>query len=122
MINVGQMSGEDDGSLRLGRRLERIEDNLSRILTKLETVATRPELEGLRLRLDILDRDGSKLTQQNALELRDVENRLNMCERSMATSDAVASDRKWLFMTIVGVLANTGAMAALAARVFNIHP
>lgn len=118
------MNSEDDGSLRLGPRLTRIEDSLVRILAKLETVVSRQELETLRLRVDSLDRDGTRLSQSLTHRVTEMDHELNVLRERSVTRDAVETDRAMLrrlvFGTAGAIIAQSGVLAFLFARAIGL--
>jgi len=120
-MSVTELTMIDDatgGSLPLGQRLNRIETQLVLILGKLEGVASRSDLEQVRARVELIEREGSPATRRLVTQCEALDVRIEAVERDNLTRRALETQRRWL----IGVAgANSSILLAIFAKLMGVH-
>lgn len=109
----------DDGSLHLGKRLERMEDALVKILGRLENMVSRTELESVRNSLSLLERNGSKQAQEALQRLSLHEIQLTKIDREMVTQEVMRSQRKYYVGGFLAIITSSGVLNIIIAKLMS---
>lgn len=98
------VSEGNGAGLTAKERLERIENLLDRIDTKLDSKADYALVVSLQARLDSIERDGSPQARSASRHIAELSADVAVLKSNATTEEAVRRYRKWLFWTAIPAL------------------